>query len=132
MVPVDLNHRDRLERALSVSSELAKMWDVPIHYVAIAPATPGPLGHTPTEFAHTLEDFARSEAERRGHRAMSSALTSHDPATDLDRTLADAVDEIGADLVVMQSHVPGLAEHLWPSHGGRLARHTKASVFLVR
>jgi hypothetical protein len=32
----------------------------------------------------------------------------------------------------MASHVPGLTEYVWPSNGGKLAGHAKASVFVVR
>jgi hypothetical protein len=34
--------------------------------------------------------------------------------------------------VVMASHVPGMLEHVWSSHAGRLASHASASVFIVR
>ena len=39
---------------------------------------------------------------------------------------------LGADLVVMATHVPNLTDYIWASHGGHLASHAKASVFLVR
>jgi len=42
------------------------------------------------------------------------------------------IDEIGADLVVMQSHLPGLVDYVWPSNGGKIAGHSRASVFVVR
>ena len=44
----------------------------------------------------------------------------------------EAVHETGADLVVMASHIPGIADAIWPSHGGRLASHADVSVFVVR
>jgi nucleotide-binding universal stress UspA family protein len=59
-------------------------------------------------------------------------LTSHDPAADLDPTLLKAVEETGADLVVMASHVPGLTDYIWPSNGGTVARRAKVSVMVVR
>jgi hypothetical protein len=42
------------------------------------------------------------------------------------------VHETGSNLVVMATHIPNVADHVWPSNGGRLATHTDASVFLVR
>ena len=59
-------------------------------------------------------------------------MIAHDPTTDVDDALLKAVDETGADLVVMASHKPGLAEYFWPSNGGKLAGHTGVSVMLVR
>ena len=46
--------------------------------------------------------------------------------------LLDAVNETGADLVVMASHVPGVLEHIFSSNAGYVARHAKVSVFVVR
>ena len=43
-----------------------------------------------------------------------------------------AVEDTGADLVIMASHKPGLAEYFWPSNGGKLASHSGVSVLLVR
>ena len=39
---------------------------------------------------------------------------------------------VGADLVIMASHVPGMLEHIFSSHGGYIAQHAKVSVFVVR
>ncbi len=79
-----------------------------------------------------LDAFGRGEAEKHGHRATTKAVISHDPSIDLDRKLAEAVRDTGADLVVMASHVPGVVDAIWPSHGGRLAAHAEVSVFVVR
>jgi nucleotide-binding universal stress UspA family protein len=59
-------------------------------------------------------------------------ILSPDPVADLDETIIAAIREIGADLVVMGTHLPRHLDAVMPSHGGRIATHTKASVFLVR
>ena len=63
---------------------------------------------------------------------MAHAAIAHDPTTEVDDALLRAVDETGADLVVMQSHIPGLIDYVWPSNGGKIAGHAKASVLVVR
>ncbi|SEA85076.1 universal stress protein [Rubrimonas cliftonensis] len=132
MVPVDLAHADKLDKALSVAADLAKLYAAPICYVGVTAATPGSVAHSPREYEQKLGAFARAQAEARGVEATSRALVSHDPAVDLDEALLDAVRETGADLVVMASHVPGLLDAVWPSHGGALASHASTSVMLVR
>ena len=132
MVPVDLAHLDRLEKALTTASDLSKHYDAPICYVGVTPTTPGPLGHNPAEFAQKLEAFGAEQAATRGHKATTKAYPSHDVAIDLDDILLKAVDEVGADLVVMASHVPGVLDYVWPSHGGKVAAHSDASVLVVR
>ena len=132
MVPVDLAHEETLGRALEVSAQLARSFEVPVAYVGVSAGTPGALGHNPEEFGAKLEAFAAAQADAEGIEAEAAPVISHDPTADLDRALLDAVETTGADLVVMASHVPGLKDYVWPPHGGKLAAHSKASVFVGR
>ncbi len=133
MVPVDLGHVERLDKALATAADLSRHYDIPLCYVGVAAATPGSLAHRPEEFAARLDAFAREEAARRNVAdAGSAACISHDPTTDLDATLLQAIRDTGADLVVMASHVPGLAEHLFASNAGYVAMHAEVTVMVVR
>lgn len=132
MVPVDLAHLDRIDRALQVAADLAGHYRAKVTYVSVTAPTPGPLAHNPEEFKRKLDAFATQDAEKRGVTAETRVMIAHDPTTDVDDVLMRAVDETGADLVVMASHKPGLAEYFWPSNGGKLASHTGVSVMLVR
>lgn len=132
MVPVDLAHAQHLDKALSAAADLANRYKVPVTYVGITTATPSALAHTPAEYEQKLTAFAQAQATAHGHQAEAKAIVSHDPASDLEATLLKAVDDTGADLVVMATHNPGLAEWIWPSNGGTIASHSSASVFVVR
>lgn len=132
LVPVDLDHVDRLDKALTTAADMAKHYGIPACYVGVTAATPGPVAHTPQEFAGKLEAFARAQGARHGFDASAKAIVSHDPAVDLPRALMQAIDEVGADLVVMASHVPGLPEHLFATNAGYLANHAGVSVFVIR
>lgn len=134
-VPVDLAHADRLQKAVDTAGGLAKFYGAQVTYIGVTAATPGPEGHNPTEYRTHLDAFAAEQAKAHGIGVAAHAVVSHDPAANLDRDLLGAVEAIGADLVVMASHEPGAADrfwHLWPSHGGAMATHAKASVFVVR
>ena len=132
MVPVDLAHSQSLEKALTSARDLAGHYGAEVVYVGVSAATPGPVAHSPQEFAQKLDAFAKAEGEKGGVTASAHPLTSHDPTSDLDRTLLKAVDEIGADLVIMASHIPTLTDYVWPSNGGTIAGHAKVSVMVVR
>lgn len=132
MVPVDLAHSEQLGKALNTAADLGKHFGIPVCYVGVTASAPGPLAHTPQEYAARLDAFAQAEAERHGHRAEARPVISHDPTADLDDTLLRAVKETGADLVVMASHIPHLSDRIWPSNGGKIASHSDASVFVVR
>lgn len=132
MIPVDLAHADKLGKALKVGANLAKHYGAKLTYVGVTAPTPGPLGHNPKEYGERLAAFAEAERASHGQEAAARTVIAHDPATEVDDALLGAVEEIGADLVVMASHIPGLADYLWPSNGGKIAAHSRASVFVVR
>jgi nucleotide-binding universal stress UspA family protein len=132
MVPVDLAHAGKIEKALGTAAMLARQDGASVTYVAVGSAAPSSLAHTPAEFAEKLDEFAKSQADAHGIDAAAHAVTSHDPTIDLDDTLLHAAKDIGADCIVVASHIPNIADHLWPSHGGSLARRSDASVFVVR
>lgn len=133
MIPVDLAHVERLEKALQTGADLAKLYNIPVCYIGVSASAPSAVAHNPAEFSAKLQKFARAQAEKYGlENVSSSACISPDPAVDLNKTLLQAAKDNGADLVVMASHVPGLLEHLFASHAGYFASHSDASVLVVR
>jgi nucleotide-binding universal stress UspA family protein len=133
MIPVDLEHAKTLEKGLQTGADLARHYGAEVCFVAVTTETPSAVAHTPAEFARKLEAFAQEQASSRGlPKASSRAYAGHDPTIDLENTLFKAIEESGADLVVMASHVPGMLEHVWSSHAGRIASHAEVSVFVVR
>lgn len=132
MVPVDLAHLPRLEKAIGVATDLAKLYRLPICFVGVTAETPTEVAHTPREFAEKLAAFGATHAGKHDLKVDTAAYPSHDPAVDLDKTLINAAGETGADLIVMASHIPGLPEHIFASHAGAVASHARVSVFVVR
>jgi nucleotide-binding universal stress UspA family protein len=131
MVPVDLGHPDKLETALRTAADLAGHYGARVTYVSVTSSLPGAVARTPQDFADKLARFAARQAEAHGLAEVAShPVTAHDPAVDLDHELQQAVHDIGADLVVMGSHIPRAFD--FGSHGGRIATHTHVSVLLVR
>lgn len=132
VIPVDLAHLEGLAKALQTAADLARLYSIPVVYVGVAGTTPDEVARTPEEHARKLTDLARDEAARHGIEASAHPLRSADPQGELNRLLRAATAEIGADLVVMASHKPALLDWLLPSHGGSVAEHADASVFVVR
>jgi len=132
MVPVDLAHLELLEPSLATVADLARHYDAEICYVGVTAATPGSVARTPEEYGQKLEAFAQERAKVHGQPVRTHLVTSPDPIADLDDVLIEAIDEVGADLVIMPTHPPRHVDVLIPSHGGKVATHTDVSVFLVR
>ena len=133
MVPVDLAHLDRLQNALATAGKLAGLYSAPVTYVAVTTETPSEHARTPDEFQTKLEAFAAEQAATHGiAKTEARSYASHDPVADLDDALMNAVSQTGADLVVIGSHKPGFAEHVFASHAGNMALHAPVSVMVVR
>ncbi|KIC27245.1 universal stress protein [Leisingera sp. ANG-M6] len=132
MVPVDLAHADRLNRALQMASDLAHLYKAEVVFVGVTTSQPSSVAHNPKEFAAKLDSFATEQAAIHSITALGHAVVSHDPAVDLEATLLKACDDIGAGLIVMASHVPGVRDYLFHAHGGRVAEKAPVSVLVVR
>jgi nucleotide-binding universal stress UspA family protein len=132
MVPVDLAHIERLGKAITTATDLAKHYDIPICFVGITAEAPTEVARSPEEFGEKLQRFGVAQSKQHGLDIATAAYPSHDPAVDLDETLIAAANENGADLIVMASHVPGLPEHVFASNAGAVASHAGVSVFVIR
>ena len=132
MVPVDLVHKDTLDKALDVAGDMAKRHGAAIEVVSVGGNLPSELGHNPGEFAKMVEEFATKLRDRFGVQVSAEAITAHDPEVETTSSLMKAIEDTGADLVIVASHVPGVLEHIFSSHGGYIAQHAKCSVFVVR
>lgn len=133
MVPVDLGHLDRLEKALKTAADLSKIYDIPVCYVGVSSSTPSNIAHNSKEFAEMVDAFGREQAEKYDlNNVTAVAYSIPDPTVDLDATLIKAEKENGVDLVVMASHVPGLADHIFASNAGYVAKYSNVSVLVVR
>lgn len=132
MVPVDLAHAGALEKAITTAADLARHYDAGLVLVGATGSEPSAVAPSPEAFATRLAAFAREVSDRFGVPVTSDAMHLHDVTIDLDPKLAAHATEIGADLIVMASHVPGVADYLFGSNAGHVARHATVSVMVVR
>ena len=134
MVPVDLEHVDKIEKALHAAAELAKSYQAPVCYVAVATQEPNRVASSPKEFEAELNRFAAEQGAKYSIESSAFTIASVDVTAELDHKLLQAIDDVEADLVVMASHIPGIADHLHllPSNAANIVKHTRASVFVVR
>ncbi|WP_440996357.1 universal stress protein [Arhodomonas sp. SL1] len=132
MVPVDLAHVNAIQPALTTAADLARHYGAEVCYVGVTATTPGTVARTPEEYQQKLDAFAQEQGQVHGQKASARVITSPDPVADLDDVLLEAIEDVGADLVVMATHLPRHLDAVMPAHGGKIATHTEVSVFLVR
>jgi nucleotide-binding universal stress UspA family protein len=132
MVPVDLDHADKLDKALAAAADLSRLYSATVTVAGVVGTAPGKVAHNPAEYQVRMQDFAQAQSDKHGVEFKPLALTSHDPAVDLDTKLKQAAQETGTDLVVMASHVPSFRDRFFGSNAGYLASHMAISIFIIR
>lgn len=131
-VPVDLENRDKLDKALRLAAEESKHHNAPVTYIGITPETATEAGHNPDEYKANLRALAQEQADKHGIKTDAYAIVSTDPSAQLEKNLLNAFREIGADLVIMASHKHNWLDSLITSNAGRIARDADISVLVVR
>lgn len=132
LVPVDLAHADALEKALATAADLAKAYDAELTYLGVTTTTPSTIARTPEGYDAKLEAFAAADGAKRGITPKAVTIASTDLTIELNSSLVEMVAELGADLVVMASHMPGVADHVFTGHAPYVATHAPVSVMVVR
>ena len=132
MIPTDLAHTEKLTKAITLAGELAQQHGAEIVYVGVTASAPSAIAHSEQEFAEKLDAFAEGQKKTFKVPVATRTINCHDPAVELHPALIDASQTIGADVIVMASHVPGMREHFLSSNAGYVASHAPISVFVVR
>ncbi len=132
MVPVDLGHLDGLSNALAVAAQMGKSYNADVVYVGVYGNVPANDVPPPQDYAGKLKAFSDDQAAKNGITATSVPVFSHDLTAELTSLLLSAASDTGADAIVMASHIPGWAEHIFHSNAGYIASHAPISVFVVR
>ena len=132
MIPVDLEHKDGLEKAIGIGLAMAKDSGGAATVVGVTGSQPGAAAHTPEEYAEKLAAYAMELSKEHGVVVTAKAVHDNDVAADLGTVLISVAEDIGADVIVMASHVPGFLEHFFASNAGYVAAHAKCSVYVVR
>lgn len=130
LVPVDLDHVDKLTKAFDLAGRTANKSSATVVYVNAVPTT---SARTEGErMAERLNDFAAGQAKKHGiktadHVALRGALHLN-----VGKDIIMAAKEANCDLIVMASHVPGMKEHIFSSNSGYVVSHASISVYVVR
>jgi nucleotide-binding universal stress UspA family protein len=129
LVPIDLSHLEHGRKTLEIAREIGgKQGRVVGLYVA--PDIPSyVVAELPEGLLHKNLERALAElnplADEVG--AHSKVLAGHPPAK-----ILEYAAEIGADLIVIASHRPGLQDYFLGSTAARVVRHAECAVLVDR
>ena len=129
LVPIDLGHPEQGSKMLGIARQFGGEGS---RIVALYVAADIP-GFVAAELPADLlnENIAKSRDELRAladEVAAESVIRSGHPPT----KILECVGEIGADLIVLASHRPGLKDYFLGSTAARVVRHAPCAVFVDR
>jgi nucleotide-binding universal stress UspA family protein len=135
LVPVDLSEIDMARPAIDKAIALAGVSDAAIELMYVRSILPVPfMEYVPPSFDEEqqsdcekrLADFAASLRAPGGRIATVVRMGAV-----YNEVLAEA-KKVGADLIVIGSHRPGMATYLLGSNASTIVRHAECSVLVVR
>lgn len=135
LLAIDLEHDSSWRKALPTATGIADAFGAALHILTVVPdiRTSMVAQYFPDDFeekavreaAQNLKAFA---AEHLGGRAVEV----HVAAGQVYRQITAMAEKLGADMIVMASHRPELADMLIGPNADHVMRHTDASVLVVR
>ncbi|SLN51253.1 Universal stress protein F [Roseivivax jejudonensis] len=137
LVTVDLNDPASYELALPQAIELAKASAGELHLLTVVPDMGMPLveGFFPAGYEEQALDAAKKKLDSLARERLPADTPheQHIALGNITQRVIEAVEETGADLVVMASHDPDFAQNfLVGSHAGKVVRRSPVSVLVVR
>jgi nucleotide-binding universal stress UspA family protein len=135
LVPIDLEHGEHIDDALRLSAEIAEAHGADVHLLSIIEAAPVVVSqHLPEGYEHM--------AAKSVERDLAPLVARMGPAAERVTTcvrfggvyqeILAYAKKIGADLILIGSHKPNIADYLLGSNAARVVRHAECSVFVVR
>ena len=135
VVPVDPAEPVFSKPSIQAAADFARRYDARIWLVCVLQILPGLVAeYLPPDYEQTAAENAR--------RKLDELAGEFDlPAGSMDimvrsggvyHEVLDAVKEVGADLIIMNSHRPAMSTYLLGSNAAKIVRHAPCSVLVIR
>jgi len=134
LVPIDISETEAGATALKLARDLAKTYGSKIVLLNVVEQLPGyvasqlPAGleeKTRTDAVNRLQEIAR---ENEVAETAQTVVRQGHPSTEI----LEHAKESGAEMIVIASHDPGLADYFLGSVAARVVRHAHCSVLVTR
>lgn len=135
LVPIDLEHGERVDEMLRIAADFATADDAEVELLTVIQAGPVIVSQFLPE---SYEAMVSTKAEQELAALVAGMGAAADKVTTTVRfggayqEILAYADKIGADLIVIGSHKPNVADYLLGSTAARVVRHAKCSVYVVR
>ena len=134
LVPIDIAQTEAAAAALELAKDMAKTHAARLVLLNVLEQVPG---YVAAQLPKSFHENALADATKRlnelaaAHALAGSAeivVRDGHPSTEI----LEFAEKTGADMIVIASHDPGLADYFLGSVAGRVVRHAHCSVLVVR
>ncbi len=135
LLAVDLSEPGSWTRALPAALETAKVTGGKLHVITVAPDVNTQVApFFPTDVNQQLHKKATEELGTwvKKHIPAGTAVKQIVAQGSIYREILTAAEQVGADLVVMAAHKPGIRDYLLGANAAHVVRHFLHSVLIVR
>ena len=134
LAPLDLSHPDIARHMASVAKKMADASKAEIVLLNVVPDLPGYIA---AELPADIVKKVITEAEQNLAAIAKDANLDDNVKVELrsgrpHSQILQVAEEIGADLIVIASHQPGIGDYLLGSVAGKVVRHAQCSVLVER
>ena len=136
LLPIDLNHECSWQKALPVALEYCRAFGSQLHVLTVLPDYGMAL--VGSYFPEGFEAKHRERLSKQLHKFVKENVPAEFKVQHIVaegspyKEILAAAERIGADLIVMASHRPEIADFLLGPNAERVVRHSKRSVLVVR
>lgn len=139
IVPIDVSAKADIGPTLDIAKTLSDQYSGRLVLLNVAELPPSYVE------AYYVDNYSRADMEKRAKESAEAKLkelaannnlpentqmvVKYGPAA---RKILDYANEIGADLIVINSHDPDLTDYLLGSVAARVVRHAHCSVLVTR
>lgn len=137
LLAVDLNHESSWKKALPVALANCKAFGARLHVVMVMPdfGMPFVASQFPEEFVKKLHTEAEQHLKDFVDKHVAPEIDAQSsvlPGGTVYSRILDYTKNNAIDLIVMTAYRPDLKDFLLGPNAERVARHTSASVLIVR
>ncbi len=134
LVPIDTAHPERVKSSLAAAGKLALAHDSKLVLLHVVEQLPGyVLTEVPDGFRDSIKERATAEIKKivaaQELPATAQVLVREGHVY---HTILSVARDVGADLIVIASHNPVMADYLLGSVAARVVRHAHCSVLVLR
>ena len=135
IVAVDLESENAPDKLLQVASDIARTNNADVHLLHVIRAAPAIV-------SQYLESGYEKLASRTAEEKLDALAAGLDIGAgrvattvrfgEIYQEILGFADKVSADLILLESHKPGVADYLLGSNAARVVRHATCSVFVLR